>query len=180
MRLSFLRGFAAILFGTFAALGLIGSVGTAGATTGVGAQVAATQWTTMPTVAIPSASTFDDDVSCVSSNFCVATVGDQGEGTTPFVQDWNGSSLVHHDTPSPIRCNWRRAERRVMHLGLVLCRGRHRVVALSGHLGVIELWNGNSWSASTGAGLPSGFTASELNGVSCTGPAWCMATGRHG
>jgi hypothetical protein len=176
MRLSFWRGFVAILFGTFAALGLIGSAGVAGATTGFGSQVAATQWTTMPSAAIPGASAYDSGVSCVSSNFCVATVNDEGAETDPLLQDWNGSSwsTVTLSLPSGVEA----AE-----LSGVSCTSDSFCVVVgteatqSAVQPLIELWNGSSWSAGTGAGLPSGFTEAELTGVSCTGPASCMASG---
>jgi hypothetical protein len=180
MRLSFWRGFMAILFGTFAALGLIGSVGAAGAATGFGSQVAATQWTAMPTAPIAAPPAFDGSVSCVSSNFCVATVLNDGSGANPLVQEWNGSSWSTVTLPLPSGAS-------SAQLSAVSCTSDSFCVAVgtqanasSGTLPLIEQWNGGSWSAGAGAGLPSGFNEAELTGVSCTGPAWCMASGTAG
>ena len=177
MRLSFLRGFVAILFGTFTALGLIGSVGVAGAATGFGSQVAATQWTPMTTAALPAAPAYDDDVSCVSSNFCVATVVNEGSDANPLLQDWNGSSWSTVTLPLPPGAS-------AAILFAVSCTSDSfcvavgsQAIASSGSLALVEQWNGSTWSASTGAALPSGSTQAELTGVSCTGSAWCMASG---
>ena len=174
MRLLFWRGFVTILFGTFAALGLVASAGVAGATTGFGSQVAATEWTPMTNAGLPATPAYDSDVSCVSSNFCVATVLNEESDTAPLVQDWNGSTWSTATLPLPSGA----AEAL---LTAVSCTSNSFCVAVGivapSTLPLIEEWNGSSWSASTGAGLPSGSGEGELTGVSCTGPAWCMASG---
>ncbi|HEY4376266.1 MAG TPA: hypothetical protein VGM93_03875, partial [Acidimicrobiales bacterium] len=105
MRWSVLRGFVALLFGTFAALGVAGVTGVtgvAGASTGFGSQVAATQWTATNPPGLPSGAAYDDSVSCVSSDFCVATVLEEGgAAAAAAVQVWNGATWTTVGVPVP-------------------------------------------------------------------------------
>src|SRR5271154_2014555 len=97
MRSSLQRGCVAIVVTVFAA---VGWAAVADATPGPGSQVAATQWTTNQPPVVGSDS-YDGEVSCVSSTFCVSTVFTGGAGPTADVQQWDGSSWQTVALPVP-------------------------------------------------------------------------------
>ena len=169
----------------FVALGLIGmgaTAGTAGAAgpTGFGAQVTATGWTSTNPPSIPSTNSYDNTVSCVSSSFCVATVFQEtSPSVNVLVQIWDGSTWTTQSVPAP-------AGATDTALLSVSCTSSSFCVAVgaaftgdssSDTLPFAIMWNGLSWSMAAGLNAPSGFNDTELAGVSCTGPAWCMAVG---
>ena len=126
---------------------------------------------------LPSGSGYDYRVSCVSSNFCVATVLDTTDDTNAFVQVWNGSTWNAVAVPSPSGAAGAL-------LLSVSCTSDSFCVAVgvggtisSDFVPFADEWNGSSWSISDGPSVPDGYTNAELTGVSCTGPAWCMAVG---
>ena len=158
-----------------AVFGAVGSAAVAGATPGPGSQVAATTWTTNSPPAVGTES-YDGDVSCVSSTFCVSTVFAEATTPTPALQQWDGSSWHTITLPAPTGATEVAVE-------AVSCASVSFCVAVGVQdngtvaLPVVYAWNGTAWSTSTSATLPSPYTQAILSGVSCTGPTWCMAIG---
>jgi hypothetical protein len=173
MRLALQRGCVAIVVTVFAA---VGWAAMAGATPGPGSQVAATQWTTNQPPAVGSES-YDGAVSCVSSTFCISTVfTETTTPPTPAVQQWDGSSW--HTVALPVPTGATEVE-----LEAVSCTSVSFCIAVgiqfngSAPTPVVYSWNGAAWAVGPNPTLPSPYAEALLTGVSCTGPAWCMATG---
>ena len=96
-----------------------------------------------------------------------------------LVQIWDGSTWTTQSVPAP-------AGATDTALLSVSCTSSSFCVAVgaaftgdssSDTLPFAIMWNGLSWSMAAGLNAPSGFNDTELAGVSCTGPAWCMAVG---
>ena len=172
MRWSLQRGCVAAVVAVF---GAIGWAAAAGGMPGPGSQVAATQWTPNSPTPIGTQS-YDSGVSCVSSVFCVSTVLVPTSGPSTDVQQWDGSSWSTVALPG-------QAGATAVMLSAVSCTSISFCMAVgiqdtsSGVLPIIYAWNGGAWSVSATPTLPSPYTQGFLAGVSCTGPAWCMATG---
>jgi hypothetical protein len=172
MRSSLQRGCVAIVVTVFAA---VGWAAVAGATPGPGSQVVANQWTTNQPPVVGSNS-YDDAVSCVSSTFCVSPVITESASPTPDVQQWDGSSWHTVALPAPTGAT-------EVELEDVSCTSVSFCVAVGAQtsggppLPVFYSWNGTAWAVAPTPTLPSPYTEAIMTGVSCTGPAWCMATG---
>ena len=118
-------------------------------------------------------------VSCASATSCVA-VGYSGHGTSvqpPFVASWDGAHWSVVPSPSPGTINFNV-------LYSVSCAGPSTCTAVGSFgpaadvsQGFIEAWGGASWALADSP-RPSG-SSSRLAGVSCTGPAHCVAVGSH-
>jgi hypothetical protein len=108
-------------------------------------------------------------VSCASSRNCVAVGGSLANG--PLSDAWNGRTwrkLPVLDRPqaailSGVDCP---AANRCMAVG----------AAVSGAWA--QLWNGKSWTNLKPL-IPAGAINSQLTGVSCSGPANCVAVGQY-
>ena len=172
MRSSLLqRGCVAAVVAVF---GAVGWAAVAGAT-GPGSQVAATAWTTVSAPGIGSDS-YDSFVSCVSSVFCVSAADADVDTTTPTVQQWDGRIWTTVTLPAAPAGNDAALE-------AVSCTSVSFCVAVgvqdnnSIDTPVTYAWNGTAWSLSTTPTLPGPDNDGVLEGVSCTGPTWCVATG---
>ncbi len=180
MRRSPRRGWLTILFGLFAVLTLVGTTGPVGATgpAPFGSQVAATQWTSTNPPDVSSSESYDGNVSCVSSDFCVATVLQGGsDPADALVQVWNGSSWNTMTVPAPSGQSSYELESASCVSATFCVVVGYGFAQTQQSTPFADEWNGSSWSAGVGVSLPSGSDSAELLGVSCTGPAWCMATG---
>ena len=117
------------------------------------------------------------DVSCTTSTDCVAVGFERDRGEQTLVETWNGSTwtVVPSQNPNP-----RNILKGVSYTGTMSC------VAVgsswSGASGsptasLVESWNGTSWSV-VPSPAPSNF--SQLSGVSCTSPTFCVGVGSYG
>ncbi len=137
-------------------------------------------WHTVTLPAPSGASLVDlSSVSCTSVTFCVA-VGAQlvsSEGI-PLAFTWNGSSWSVSTTPT-LASPYAQAL-----LESVSCTGPTWCMATgwadnsmtSATDTFAEQWNGTSWTVASTPDI-TGHTDDEFTGVSCTGPANCMAVG---
>jgi hypothetical protein len=136
------------------------------------------EWTIRPT---PNASNSDlSAVSCSSPTACTA-VGDfvGGGGLLTLAERWNGTTWTVQSTPNPTGTT--RA-----YFTAVSCPSANSCTAVgaftnsAGHqVPLAERWNGTTWMMKT-APNPTGATISQLNGVSCTSAASCVAVGNQG
>jgi hypothetical protein len=122
--------------------------------------------------------------SCVASGFCVAvgsylttTVGMQA-----LIESWNGKSWTVVPSPSMPSDGYGWNE-----LAAVSCTSSTFCVAVGdyesrtvGMAGLIESWNGRSWSVLPSPGVPSdGSGWNELADVSCASSTSCLASGTY-
>ena len=121
-------------------------------------------------------------VSCSGPSTCVAVgLYDTSESYPPLAQtlieSWNGSawSIVPSPNTSPTQYN---------QLNAVSCTSPSACVAVGYYSGdgaatqtLIESWNGSVWSIVPSPNNGSSTQDNLLNGVSCTGPSACVATG---
>jgi len=110
-----------------------------------------------------------NDISCVSSSFCMA-VGEIGEEEKTLAEKWNGSAWNLVSSPNPAASQNR--------LDAVSCTSSSFCMALqiqpgSGGGTYVHQWNGEKWSTSFIAGK-------YLPGISCLSSTWCMAAGQIG
>ena len=117
------------------------------------------------------------DVSCANSTFCVAVGWRQGGGNgkryLTLVETSNGSSWSVASSQNPSRDDV---------LDGVSCTGAMSCIAVgdawntgkASYATLVESWNGTSWSV---VPSPDPSTSSELSGVSCTSPSFCVAVG---
>ncbi len=148
---------------------------------GTGDLTLAEQWngTAWSIVSTPNLSVEDDSlssVSCTSPSSCMA-VGNTYNGSIDqtLAEQWNGTTWSLVSTPDT-------ASTRSNSLYGVSCFGPSACTAVgygdsaSAPQTLIEQWNGATWSI---VSSPNASTTeeSELNGVSCVGSLFCMATG---
>ncbi len=141
------------------------------------------QWngTSWSGVSVPATGSTDNDflqrVSCTSTAFCVAA-GWYGTDTSnvsqTFVEQWNGSSWNIVSSPNT-------STTLINSLSGVSCTSTIFCVAVGyaltsggGGQGLVEQWNGSSWSIVSSPTTPVGI---QLNGVSCVSSTWCTAVG---
>ena len=116
-------------------------------------------------------------VSCRSSSWCLAvgSISDTalpGAVQRPLVERWDGSRWTYEGTPEPAGTTGGA-------LTAVACVSERGCVAVGwftnahgSRLGLVERWNGSSWSIDARA--PSG---PGLDGVSCPSVGFCVAVG---
>jgi len=122
-------------------------------------------------------------VSCTSPTNCTA-VGwsgtvlgfDEFGPRTTLVQHWNGTTWSNVTSPNLSTTD--------SELGAVSCTSATNCVAVGFYNGttsqstLVERWNGTTWSTTTSPN-PTGATASQLAGVSCTSTTNCVAVGSY-
>jgi hypothetical protein len=116
-------------------------------------------------------------VSCRSASFCVAVGHANNSANQTLVESWNGSawSIVSSPNTSTLQDNSLRG---------VSCTGPSSCVAAGFYntgthdQTLVESWNGSAWSI---VSSPNTSTSqfNELEGVSCTSPSFCVATGQY-
>jgi hypothetical protein len=116
-------------------------------------------------------------VSCASASACTA-VGDYvttADTAVALVETWNGTAWTVRSTPTPAGGT----------LNGVSCTSASACTAVGqspsttgGPATLAESWNGTAWTIQS-TPHPSGATFSYLNGVSCTSPSACTATGYY-
>src|SRR5919201_345683 len=136
-----------------------------------------TTWTIV-SVPVPSGATGVQlaDVSCTAASACIA-VGhyDHAGDTLTIAERWNGTSWTIQSTPNP-------AGATATQLDSISCVSTTACVAVGHSAGstttttLAERWNGASWAIQSTPN-PTGFSASELNGVSCPSAGACVAVG---
>jgi hypothetical protein len=140
----------------------------------VSAQAAQASWLQQTTAPLGGSTTWSfNDVSCTSPNFCM-TVGTWQSGTQNLIAErrtptgWTvtvlpeptpGSQLLSISCPAAKSC---------VAVGFATFGTTERPLA--------ERWNGTGWAIASTA-KPTGFTNSELTGVSCASAGSCMAVG---
>lgn len=136
-------------------------------------------WLTTPMPIIAGA--MIGDVSCASSNACIA-VGQTLAGTeesAPLSEWWNGASWSQLPTPSP-------SGSYDTNLGGVSCTAANDCMAVGAYdspdnvvasgEAFAEHWDGLDWAIDT-APNPAGAVWSGLVAVSCVTPSSCVSTG---
>jgi hypothetical protein len=118
-------------------------------------------------------------VSCTSATACTA-VGDYTDSTgtqRTLAERWNGTTWSIEKTPNP-------AGATASGLSGVSCTATACTAVGSytdstgTQLTLAERWNGTAWAVQT-TPEPSGATAGELSGVSCTSATACTAVGDY-
>jgi hypothetical protein len=123
-------------------------------------------------------------VSCTGASFCMAVGswdnGNPGGLVQALAEEWNGSTWSVVPITSPPDDTW-------SPLTAVSCAGPTACVAVGSTGGnpsetipYAEIWNGTTWSmqyASPALPLPPTGIRGQLDGVSCTAAATCMAVG---
>jgi hypothetical protein len=156
------------------------ATGTAGLTTSDDVPLAqqwnGTSWTNeFPQNPTGSTESQLEGVSCVATSWCMA-VGYTGVADiTALAEAWNGATWSMVPTPAIVTST-------NTQLAAISCTSTTDCIAVglqkpsSGYITLAEQWNGSSWTliAPTGTGAPKD---SVLDGVSCSGPSWCMAVG---
>ncbi len=114
-------------------------------------------------------------VSCVGTSFCAA-VGQVG-GSTPVIEQWDGSAWTLATQSAPLATT-------PAQFNGVTCTSSTNCVAVGSETSaattvpLVEQWNGTSWATVT-VPAPAGTVASSLQGVSCSGAAFCVAVGHN-
>lgn len=115
-------------------------------------------------------------VSCVSPSACIATGSAQtSTRAEAFTESWDGTGWALQSIP---------AAANVTLFGVSCtsptdCMAVGRASSGSSLVPSAAYWNGASWTAQNPP-LPTGATEATLTGVSCTGPARCVAVGYSG
>ena len=133
----------------------------------VPATVSASNWTIGSTPTVTDG--ILNGVSCVNATFCVS-VGQQGTGPTPLLEEWNGSSWTVMAAPTVSGPSA---------LFAVSCTSTTQCVAVGGvgDNALAEQWNGSAWKIVSSPPV-AGADSSELAGVSCTSATACVAVGQ--
>jgi hypothetical protein len=135
------------------------------------------QWngTAWSVVSNPSPAAADlRGVSCVGTSFCV-TVGTANSGLV--ADQWNGTAWSAGTPPAP-------ASTTSSEFDAVTCTSSTNCVAVgdvstsTSTTPLIEQYNGTAWTIAT-APVPTGSTSATLEAVSCSGAAFCIATGEN-
>ena len=134
-------------------------------------------WSMVPSPNASSSSddNYLDDVSCVTSRFCMAAGAFyNGTGYETLVEQWNGAAWSIVTSPS--------TSATINTLSGVSCASSSFCVA-AGYAGaganeqtLIEQWNGVAWSIVTSPDT-SATLENELDAVSCVTSSFCVATG---
>ncbi len=134
-----------------------------------------TTWSVVASPNVASDRNFLSGVSCTQPTSCVAVGQTQGANTQTLIESWNGA--VWSIAPSPDT-----SPTVDQQLNQVSCTTPSFCMAVgyaelaSSDATLIEAWNGSAWSI-----VPSPSMAAsdenDLYGVSCTGPADCVAAG---
>ena len=119
-----------------------------------------------------------DGVSCVSPTDCVAVGSfllDDAHPRQTLIESWDGSNWTVVASPNPGTASI---------LSDVACVSATDCVAVGSYGNawppdrtLVESWDGSTWTV-VPSPTPTG-TYSNLDGVSCTGPATCMAVGSY-
>ena len=144
-----------------------------------------TSWAnTSPQNKSEAPSNFLEGVSCSTASRCVAVGYYRPDNTTPekllpLAQRWNGTSWTLQTAPAPTVSGTSRAK-----LADVSCTAADFCVAVGSYEdggqshGLIERWNGSSWTLATIA-APAESNDFGLTGVSCTSKSRCVAVGSY-
>lgn len=116
-----------------------------------------------------------NSVSCTSTRFCMA-VGDGANSTVGLRwtgKRWIATSVPHIKSPfldqlSSVSCVSR---------SFCVAVGTYQQLAIEGTAGLIETWNGTSWTLDTAELSATSNKGYGLEGVSCTSATFCMAVG---
>jgi hypothetical protein len=134
-------------------------------------------WRTRP-VKVPAGGSFAglNGISCTAADSCEA-VGSYEKGSTfrPLAERWNGSRWLIQ-APSPVRGATSTQLNAVSCVSATDCEAAGDAQTKAGQVGVLEEWNGMTWSVQETV-LPAGDTRARLNGVSCTTGPVCEAVG---
>ena len=141
-----------------------------------------TSWLTRP-VRVPAGGSDADleAISCTAADSCEA-VGTYSKGGTsrPLAEVWNGSHWLAQAPPT-VSGTTSSGLDAVSCVSATDCEaaGPPGTMAVSPQTGVLEKWNGTTWSVQKTV-LPAGDTWVGLSGISCTTGPVCEAVGYHG
>jgi hypothetical protein len=135
-------------------------------------------WSVVPSPGKPCGSTQLQAVSCIAASNCTAAgYYFHGPGDWTLAESWDGTrwSIVPSPNGKPDNNN---------ELQGVSCASGNRCVAVGSYqatfagpaLTLAETWNGTKWSI---AASPDAAPQDPLSGVSCAGPASCVAVGNR-
>ena len=129
----------------------------------------------------PSGATgaFLQSVSCTSTSACISVGYYLTGGTYQLLAEgWNGTSWAIQTIPTPTGATGG-------FLYGISCTSASACVttgssttSTSSTLALAEVWNGTAWTVQTTPG-PTGATASQLYGVSCTSTSACISVGTY-
>ena len=123
-------------------------------------------------------------VSCSSSEFCMAAGSYQtGSNSEPFYETWDGTQWTL--SYGGYTDSWGGSSTGVASISCVsssFCAavGFDYADGCSGcglYESFLEIWNGSSWTFDGPQNLGDAYNNQLLDGVSCTGPTFCMAAG---
>ncbi|HWD54594.1 MAG TPA: hypothetical protein VG346_05705 [Acidimicrobiales bacterium] len=132
-----------------------------------------TAWLVVPSPNAGAGNNYLGNLSCLLPTSCMAVGAANG---LPLFESWNGStwSIVPNPNPSPSLGDA---------LNDVTCTNRSFCVAVGdqhaasmSYPSLIEMWNGTSWAIVPSPSMPSS-DENILEGVACTDPTNCVATG---
>jgi Domain of unknown function DUF11 len=135
-------------------------------------------WSIVPS---PNTSPTDDNtlnaISCTGPSACMAVgYNSVGHGQT-LIESWNGAAWAIVTSPN-VSGNKDEMLNGVSCISPTACTavGNDATISPGNVETLIESWNGASW-AIVPSPNPSGGEFNDLNGVSCSGPSACMASG---
>lgn len=119
-----------------------------------------------------------EDAVCVASNNCFAVGVDDPEGVSKSqVRRWDGAKWSSETVPAPSGAT-------ASELSGIACLSASNCKAVGSYKDATLVtrslalhWNGTSWSVVATPAIPTGATATELEGVSCESNGFCMAVG---
>ena len=137
-------------------------------------------WTLSSPVAPSGASASQlNAVTCTSTTACrAAGFYSTASGTFSLVEVWNGTSWTIQSTPNPSGANETVLNGISCPSGTSVCTAVGYAINSGAMSAVAQRWDGGAWSLQS-VPLPSGASASRLDGVGCRGSNFCMAVGRY-
>jgi hypothetical protein len=122
-------------------------------------------------------------VSCTAASSCEAVgtySSSKGRTFLPLAEVWNGSHWLAQ-APSTVAGATSSGLDAVSCVSATDCEAAAQAGTMAGppQAGVLEKWNGTTWSVQEKV-LPAGDTSASLSGISCTKGPVCEAVGYHG
>lgn len=134
-------------------------------------------WNVVPTPSPEGLDVALSDVSCPSTDTCVAVGGyETGAGYQGLAETWNGSSWSTLTGPDPAGAVDTWLEGVSCTSSSCTAVGSYKETSAGDILTLADVWDGTSWSVQTTPNA-AGATSSWFDRVSCTSSAACSATG---
>ncbi len=136
-------------------------------------QAAQASWLQQTTPSLGGSSTWEfTAVSCTSPNVCMAVGSLDATSADLLAESRSPSGWTTWSVPEPVEGST------LLGVDCASAKSCEAVgsTPLSGVRPLAERWNGTGWQIQT-TPKPAGFSASQLNGISCTSPGSCIAVG---